>query len=363
MSWAKWTGSGGNSKPDMDTVIELLSTPIVQSVLLGILPLVFILVYALVVLYMEMKIAAHIQDRLAYMRTGWHGVLQPFADMIKLLQKEDVVPVQADQLLFRVAPYVVFGGTYAAYAVLPFSSMYIGANIHLGVFFLVAVSSLVVVGILMAGWASNNKWAIFGGIRSAAQMISYEIPTALAIVVAAMITGTLNLQEVTRFQDGGIQNWVVFGGALPLGKKLLILPFTLITFLIMFVASIAEVNRTPFDLPEAESELVQGFNTEYSGMRFAMFYLAEYANLFLVSAVAVSLFLGGWSSPFGSFMSGPVWGIFWFVLKAMFFVFMQIWIRWTLPRLRVDQLMYTSWKVLTPWLFACIFAVGFVLVA
>jgi NADH-quinone oxidoreductase subunit H len=241
--------------------------------------------------------------------------------------------------------------------------MYIGANIHLGVFFLVAVSSLVVVGILMAGWASNNKWAIFGGIRSAAQMISYEIPTALAIVVAAMITGTLNLQEVTRFQDGGIQNWVVFGGALPLGKKLLILPFTLITFLIMFVASIAEVNRTPFDLPEAESELVQGFNTEYSGMRFAMFYLAEYANLFLVSAVAVSLFLGGWSSPFGSFMSGPVWGIFWFVLKAMFFVFMQIWIRWTLPRLRVDQLMYTSWKVLTPWLFACIFAVGFVLVA
>ena len=214
----------------------------------------------------------------------------------------------------------------------------------------------------MAGWASNNKWALFGGIRSAAQMISYEIPTALAIVVAAMITRSLNLQEITSFQHGGIQNWVVFGGPLPLTQKLLILPFTLVTFVIMFVASIAEVNRTPFDLPEAESELVQGFNTEYSGMRFAMFYLAEYANLFLVSAVAVSLFLGGWSSPFGAFLDGPVWGIFWFVMKATFFVFMQIWLRWTLPRLRVDQLMYVSWKVLTPWLFVCILAVGAILV-
>ncbi len=347
----------------MDSLYAFISQPLVLSILLGAIPLVFILVYALVVLYMEMKVAAHIQDRLAYMRTGWHGVLQPFADMLKLLQKEDVVPSQADQLLFRIAPYVVFAGTYAAYAVLPFSSIYVGANLNLGVFFLVAVSSLVVAGILMAGWASNNKWAIFGGLRSAAQMISYEIPTALSIVVAAMIAGSLNLQEVTQFQDGGIQNWLVFGGTLPLTQKLLVLPFTLITFLILFVASIAEVNRTPFDLPEAESELVQGFNTEYSGMRFAMFYLAEYANLFLVSAVAVSLFLGGWSSPFGSFLAGPVWGIFWFVMKAMVFVFMQIWIRWTLPRLRVDQLLYTSWKVLTPWLFACIFAIGFILVA
>ncbi len=347
----------------MDSLYAFLSQPLVLSVLLGAIPLVFIIVYALVVLYMEMKVAAHIQDRLAYMRTGWHGVLQPFADMLKLLQKEDVVPVQADQFLFRVAPYVVFAGTYAAYAVLPFSSIYVGANLNLGVFFLIAVSSLVVAGILMAGWASNNKWAIFGGLRSAAQMISYEIPTALSIVVATMIAGSLNLQDVTRFQDGGIQNWIVFGGTLPLTQKLLILPFTLITFVILFVASVAEVNRTPFDLPEAESELVQGFNTEYSGMRFAMFYLAEYANLFLVSAVAVSLFLGGWSSPFGSFLSGPVWGIFWFVMKAMVFVFMQIWIRWTLPRLRVDQLLYTSWKVLTPWLFACIVAIGFILVA
>ncbi len=348
----------------MEWLIEFWNSvpPLVQGVVLAIPPLVFIILYALVVLYMEMKVAAHIQDRVAYMRTGWHGVLQPIADMVKLLLKEDIIPSAVDKVFFRVAPYVVFAGTYAAFAVLPFSSAYIGADLNLGVFFLVAISSLVVVGILMAGWASNNKWALLGGVRSAAQMISYEIPTALAIVVAAMITGSLNLQEVTKFQDGGILNWVVFGGPLPLMQKLLLLPFTLVTFFILFVAGIAEVNRTPFDLPEAESELVQGFNTEYSGMRFAMFYLAEYANLFLVSAVAVTLFLGGWSSPFGEFMSGPIWGVFWFVVKAMVFVFMQIWIRWTLPRLRVDQLMYVSWKVLTPWLFACILGVGLVLV-
>jgi len=346
----------------METIEAVLSNQIVLSVILSALPLVFILVYALVTLYMEMKVAAHIQDRVAYMRTGWHGVLQPFADIFKLLQKEDIIAAKADRFMFLLAPYIVFMGTYAGFAVIPFSSVYIGSNINLGAFFLVAASSLVVIGILMGGWASNNKWSIFGGMRSAAQMISYEIPTALAIVIATMITGSLNLQEVTKFQEGGIQNWLIFGGPLPMLQKILLIPFTLITFLILFTASLAEVNRTPFDLPEAESELVQGFNTEYSGMRFAMFYLAEYANMFLVSAVVVSLFLGGWSSPFGSFLSGPVWGIFWFVMKGMFFVFLQIWIRWTLPRLRVDQLMYTSWKVLTPFLFVCIFAIGLILV-
>jgi len=336
--------------------------PILIAVILCALPIIFILLYALVTLYLEMKVAAHMQDRLAYMRTGWHGTLQPFADILKLLQKEDTISSEADRKLFILAPYVVFIGTYAGFAAIPFSSMYIGSNIDLGAFFIVAVSSLVVIGILMGGWASNNKWSIFGAMRSAAQMVSYEIPTALAILIAVMITGSLNLQEVTKFQEGGIQNWVVFGGTLPLTQKLLLLPFTLVTFLILFTASLAEVNRTPFDLPEAESELVQGFNTEYSGMRFAMFYLAEYANMFLVSAVAVSLFLGGWSSPLGSVMFGPIWGLFWFIAKGMILVFLQIWIRWTLPRLRVDQLMYTSWKVLTPFLFVCIFGVGLILV-
>jgi len=346
----------------MEFIQTLLANELFVSILLSALPLVFVLMYVLVVLYTEMKVAAHIQDRVAYMRTGWHGVLQPIADMVKFLQKEDIVPTKADKLLFRMAPYIVFAGSYATFAVLPFTSIFIGSDINLGAFYLIAVGSLVVVGILMAGWASNNKWSLFGGVRSAAQMVSYEIPTALGVVIAVMITGSLNLQDVTKFQDGGIGNWIVFGGPLPWTQKFMIMPFTLVTFLIMFITSIAEVNRTPFDLPEAESELVQGFFTEYSGLRFGMFYLAEYANLFMVSAVVVSLFLGGWSSPFGTFMSGPVWGIFWFVAKSYFFVFMQIWIRWTLPRLRVDQLMYVSWKVLTPWLFACIIAVGLILV-
>jgi NADH-quinone oxidoreductase subunit H len=341
---------------------RLSDSPVLVFLVGAVPPLIFILVYALVTLYTEMKVSAHIQDRVAYMYTGYHGILQPVADILKLLQKEDTVPATADKTLFRLAPYLVFMGTYAGFAVIPFSSAYMGSNINLGVFYLIAASSIVVIGILMSGWASNNKWSLLGAMRSAAQLVSYEIPTALAVLVAVMITGSLNLNEISKFQDGGIQNWLVFGGPMPLLQKLLLIPFTLITFLILFLAGLAEVNRTPFDLPEAESELVQGFNTEYSGMKFAIFYLAEYANMFLVSAVATSLFLGGWTSPLGSFMSGPVWGVFWFVMKGMFFVFIQIWMRWTLPRLRVDQLMYTSWKVMTPFLFLCIFAVGLILV-
>ncbi len=330
--------------------------------ILAVPPLVFILAYAVVTVWTEMKVSAHMQDRVAYMYTGPHGLFQPVADILKLLQKEDTIPAAADKTLFRLAPFLVFTGTYAGFAALPFSSAYIGSNINLGVFYIVAISSLVVVGLLMAGWASNNKWSLFGAMRAAAQIVSYEIPTALALLIAVMITGSLNLQEVVLFQDGGIQNWVVFGGPLPILQKVLLIPFTLTAFIILFVAGVAEVNRTPFDMPEAESELVQGYNTEYSGMKFAIFYLAEYANMYLVSAVAACVFLGGWSSPFGDFLSGPLWGVMWIVLKGYLFIFLQIWIRWTLPRLRVDQLMYTSWKVLTPFLFACVFAVGLILV-
>jgi NADH-quinone oxidoreductase subunit H len=341
---------------------SILGETVLVYVIASAIPLLFILPYALVTVWLEMKVSAHIQDRVAYMYTGPHGVAQPIADILKLLQKEDTVPALADKILYVLSPYLVFIGTYAAFAAIPFSSAYIGSNIDLGVFYIVAISSLVVIGILMAGWASNNKWSLFGAIRSVAQIVSYEIPTALALLVAVMITQSLNLQEVARFQEGGIQNWILFGGPLPLVKKLLLMPFTFTAFLILFIAGIAEVNRTPFDLPEAESELVQGYNTEYSGMKFAIFYLAEYANMFLVSAIAATLFLGGWNSPFGDFLSGPVWGFVWFFLKGMFFIFLQIWIRWTLPRLRVDQLMYMSWKVLTPFLFVCIFAVGLILV-
>ena len=342
---------------------SLAGNPIVVSVLLALPPLIFILLYALVTVYLEMKIAAHMQDRVAYMRTGWHGVLQPVADMLKLIQKEDIIPSSGDKILFILAPYLIFMGTYAGFAAIPFSPAYVGSNVNLGVFYIVAATSTVVVGLLMSGWASNNKWSLLGSMRSAAQLVSYELPTILAILVAVMLTGSLNLQEVIQAQAGGFWNWTVFGGgSVSVVQKIFLLPFTITSFLILFTASLAEVNRTPFDLPEAESELVQGYNTEYSGMKFAIFYLSEYANMFLVSAVATCLFLGGWQSPFGEALSGPLWGVFWLVLKGMGFVVLQIWIRWTLPRLRVDQLMYTSWKVLTPMLFVCIFAVGFILV-
>jgi NADH-quinone oxidoreductase subunit H len=352
----------------MDQLLQsFFGDTLLTHIVMSALPLVFVLVFALVAIYVEMKMAAHMQDRLAYMRTGWHGTLQPFADIFKLLQKEDIIPAAADKLLFMLAPYIVFIGTYAAFAVLPFSSSYIGSGVDLGLFYIIAVSALVVIGILMAGWASNNKWSLFGAIRSASQIISYEIPAALAVLAVVMITGTMNMDTISRFQAGGIQNWLIFGGPLtqaanPLVHKLLLVPVMIVLAGIYYVCSMAEVNRTPFDIPEAESELVQGYNTEYTGMKFALFYLAEYANLFVVSAIAVVLFFGGWTSPFGSFMSGPIWDAFWFIMKGMLFVCVNIWLRWTLPRLRVDQLMYVSWKVLVPFALVCVVLVGAILV-
>jgi NADH-quinone oxidoreductase subunit H len=329
---------------------DLVNVDILTYVVMALLPLfVWVLPYALFAVWLERKVSAHMQDRLGPMRTGgWHGWAQTVADILKLIQKEDIVPAAADKKLHLLAPYLVFIGSYAAYAAIPFSSMYVGSNISIGLFYIIAVSALVVVGILMAGWSSNNKWSLFGAMRAAAQIVSYEIPSTLALIVVIMVAGTLNLQEINRMQEGWFWNWFVF-------RKF---PFVFIAFLINFIASLAETNRTPFDIPEAESELVAGYHTEYSGMKFALFFLAEYANMFAVSAISATVFLGGWNSPFGEVLGGPVWGVFWFLTKGMFFVFVQMWLRWTLPRLRVDQLMYVSWKVLTPWAFACIFGVG-----
>ncbi len=328
---------------------SLVDNTILVYVVMAVLPLVFVVPYALGAVWLERKISAHMQDRLGPMRTGgWHGWAQTIADILKLIQKEDIVPSAADKKLHFLAPFVVFVGSYAAFAAIPFSSAYVGSNVNIGLFYIIAVSSLVVAGILMAGWSSNNKWSLLGAVRSAAQIVSYEIPTALALLAVVMIAGTLNLQEINAMQSGWFWNWFVFHK----------FPFVFVAFLIYFVASLAETNRTPFDIPEAESELVAGYHTEYSGMKFALFFLAEYANMFAVSAIASTLFLGGWNSPFGEFLGGPIWGVFWFVSKGMFFVCLQMWLRWTLPRLRVDQLMYVSWKVLTPWAFACIVGVG-----
>jgi NADH-quinone oxidoreductase subunit H len=333
-----------------EELIHLLGNETLVYVLMGIVPLLWIVPFALFAVWLERKLAAHMQDRLGPMRTGgWHGWAQTIADILKLIQKEDIVPSAADKLLFTAAPFVVFVGSFAAYAAIPFSAAYVGSEINVGLFYVISISSIVVVGLLMAGWASNNKWSLYGALRSAAQIISYEIPVALSLLAVVMVAGTFDLQAINQAQSGWFWNWFAF-------QKF---PFLFLAMGIYFVASLAEVNRTPFDIPEAESELVAGYHTEYSGMKFAMFFLAEYANMFAVSAIAATLFLGGWNSPFGDALAGPLWGAFWFLAKGMLFVMIQMWLRWTLPRMRVDQLMYVGWKVLIPFSFVIVLGVGF----
>jgi NADH-quinone oxidoreductase subunit H len=331
-------------------LLDLLHNDALVYTLMALLPLAWVVPFALFAVWWERKISAHMQDRLGPMRTGgYHGWAQTIADILKLIQKEDIIPSAADRKLFILAPYLVFAGSYAAYAAIPFSAAYVGSGINIGLFYVISISSLVVVGLLMAGWASNNKWSLFGAMRSAAQIVSYEIPVALAILAVVMVAGSFDLQEINRLQSGWFWNWFLF-------QKF---PFLFLGSLIYFVASLAEVNRTPFDIPEAESELVAGYHTEYGGMRFALLFLSEYANMFAVSAIAATLFLGGWNSPFGDWLSGPYWGVFWFLTKGMTFIFVQMWLRWTLPRLRVDQLMYVGWKVLIPFAFVVVIGVGF----
>jgi NADH-quinone oxidoreductase subunit H len=331
-------------------LLELLNNEALVYTLMAIMPLIWVIPFALFAVWWERKISAHMQDRLGPMFTGgWHGWSQTIADIAKLIQKEDIIPTAADKKLFMLAPYVVFTGSYAAYAAIPFAASYVGSEINIGLFYIISISSLVVVGLLMAGWASNNKWSLFGALRSAAQIISYEVPVALSLLAVVMVVGTFDMQEINHLQTGPIWNWLVF-------QKF---PLLLFACLIYIVASLAEVNRTPFDLPEAESELVGGYHTEYGGMRFALLFLSEYANMFAVSAIAVSLFFGGWNSPFGDFLSGHwVLDLFWFLGKGMALIFVQMWLRWTLPRLRVDQLMYVGWKVLVPFSFAIILGIG-----
>lgn len=299
--------------------------------------------------WLERKVSAHIQDRLGPMYVGgWHGWAQTIADALKLLLKEDIVPEAADKLLFKMAPFIVFLGAFAAFVVVPFGASSFVADLNIGILYIVAVGSLSVIGIIMAGWASNNKYSLYGGMRAAAQIISYEIPAAFAIMTVIIPVGSLSMVDIVRAQQGGIHHWFLFRN-----------PFVFLAFIVYFVASLAEVNRTPFDIPEAESELVAGYHTEYSGMRFAFFFLAEYANMFLVAGVATTLFLGGWTqvlpaSVAPQLVPGPVL----FFLKMLVLIFLQMWLRWSLPRLRVDQLMYLSWKVLLPISFVLVLGAG-----
>lgn len=287
----------------------------------------FLMVLFLV--WWERKLSGHFQQRFGPMRTGWHGVLQTLADGLKLFQKEDIIPKGVDRKVFYWAPVLIFGASYAAFAVIPWGENLWPTDLNIGLLYILAVTTLVVISLLMAGWGSNNKYALLGGIRSAAQIVSYEVPLTLSLLGVVMMAQSLSMVDIVLAQDK-IYNWFIFKQ--PLG------------FLIYLIAATAETNRAPFDMPEAEQELVAGFNIEYSGMRFAMFFLAEFLNLFLVAAIASTVFLGGWQGPFL-----PSWA--WFMGKTLFVVFVIIWFKWTYPRLRVDQLMGFCWKVLLPLAF------------
>lgn len=332
------------------------------------------MIYAIGAIYGERKVSAFIQDRLGPMEVGYYGLAQSVADMVKLIQKEDIVPAKADAFLFRIAPLIIFTAVFAGFAVIPLSPTWAGAPISTGIFFLLAIISLDVIGIIMAGWSSNNKYSMLGTFRSAAQIISYEVPLGLSVLCVCMICQTLDLQQISLQQGlysaerihlfgisslgidvtsvGGFLSWNIFR-----------MPLLLPVWMIFFIATLAECNRAPFDLPEAESELVAGFQTEYSGFRWAVIMLGEYAMMLLVSILGAVLFFGSWNSPLpdigaaklGTWTSGSpgtvwasLWGIFWLLSKSLFFVVVQMWIRWTFPRLRVDQLMALSWKYLTP---------------
>jgi len=353
-----------------DFFFKITGSNIIASIIQSLLPLfIFILPFALFAVWLERKVSAHMQDRLGPMRVGKHGWLQTIADILKLVQKEDIVPNEADKPLFNIAPVLVFVGSYAVFAAIPFSGAFIGSNIDLGIIFIIAASGFVVAGILMAGWASNNKYSLLGAMRSAAQIISYEIPTVLVVLTIIMITGTTNLFTLSEMQTGHFWNWMIFGGPNFGVAKFIFIPFMIMNFIIIYISTLAEVNRTPFDIPEAESELVSGYHTEYSGMKFAMFFLAEYANMFAVSAIVTALFFGGYQSPvgylgnlFGAHWLIPIEQFFWFTAKGIFFVFVQMWLRWTLPRLRVDQLMTVCWKYLIPIAFVNLIIIGLITV-
>ncbi len=297
----------------------------------------FVVVNALALTWAERKVAGHMQRRIGPKEVGPYGLIQPIADAIKLLGKEILTPGAVDKPLYVIAPILIFVPVLVSFIVIPFDARLVVSDIGVGILVILAFSSLTVLSILLAGWGSNNKYALMGAVRSIAQNIAYEIPLLLALLPVIMIAGSFSLTAIVEAQKG---LWFVV--------------YQPVAFIIYFIAAVAETNRTPFDLPEAESELVAGYHTEYSGMRFALFFLAEYTNMFIVSAIAVTFFLGGYQGPI-------LPGVVWFMLKAYLVVFVIMWLKWTYPRVRFDQLLNISWKVLIPLAFINLLITGGIL--
>lgn len=325
-------------------------------ILMGIIAVVaFMSVSAMVLVYAERKVAAHFQCRLGPMRVGWHGTLQSIADALKLLLKEDIVPDKADKFLHMLAPLLCVMGTLLTLIAIPISPRLMLADMNIGVLYISAVSGFGVLGILLGGWSSNNKWSLLGAMRAGAQIISYELSVTISLIVVVLLSGSLKLSEIVESQA---QGWWIWRAPI----------VGVVGFIIFLIASIAEINRTPFDLAEGESELTAGFHTEYSGMRFAFFFLSEYVNLVIVAAMGATLFLGGWmpfhigsDNAFNRLMDLIPYEI-WFFTKVSLIIFLIMWVRWTFPRLRVDQLMRLEWKVLLPFGFANLLLAAFMVI-
>lgn len=338
--------------PDATVIIEvvlIIVKVMVMTLLLFLLPLPLT--------WLERKVAGHIQSRLGPYRVGPHGLFQPLADLIKLHFKEDIVPDKADKFLFKLCPLLALIPAFGVFVVIPFGdritlpiinkevTLYI-ADMNVGLLYVLAIGSLGIYGIILGGWSANSKYALLGGLRSSAQMISYEVALSFAVVGVVMLSNTLSLVEVVGSQSGGIWNWNI--AYLPVGP---------VWFAIFLIAGLAEVNRIPFDLPEDEGTLAAGYHTEYSGLRFAFFMLSEYVAMFTVSILCVVLFLGGWNAPFDLPVRIPP--IIWFFGKVALFIYFFMWIRFTLPRYRYDQLMQIGWKVLIPLSMVNIVVTGF----
>jgi len=308
---------------------------ITEMVLIAVVYLAVFAVAGLYLVLLERKVAAWFQLRIGPNRVGWWGLLQTMADALKLVSKELTGTVKADKFLYNLAPYFVIVSALMALAVFPFTQEFQAFDINIGVLFLMAISSIGVIGILVGGWSSNNKFALIGAMRSGVQTISYELSVGLSLLTMILISGSLQLSEIVEVQKSG---WLIVQGHIP----------AVIAFMIYMIAGTAETNRAPFDLVEAESELGAGFHTEYSGMKFAYFFLAEFINMFIIAAIATTVFFGAWLSPFGITESIPLLGVVWFLGKTLVLVFLMMWFRWTFPRLRIDQLLTLEWKYLLP---------------